>query len=506
VRAALGAGRSRLIRQFVTEHAMLAAAAGAIGLGLAWAGVRLMVTLAGRSVPRSDAATVDLRVVAFATLVALAIGVLVGWVPALRASRADLVTGLRDVDRGATTGRSGRRWRGALIVSEVAFAAVVLVGAGLMIRTVIALRAIDPGFAPDRVLSMVVSVTGSAEAPSGRRLSFYQYLLARVRRTPGIEAASAINHLPLAGDTWGFSFVVDGQPAPSKGDEPTAVYRVVMPGYFDTMGLRIVRGRDVSDADTATSAGVVIVNEFLAGKYWPGQDAVGRRIRLSGTRAGEWQTVIGVSRNAVRGDWSAPDEEEVYVPLTQSPTLRDGQGPQASYVTLVMRTQSDPLASVALVRSVIRTIAPDVTVSETLAMRDVVGQATSGAQFTLVLLGVFAGVAMVLASLGIYGMLSYDAASRRHEIGVRLALGATPRDVFARVIGQGLATVGIGLVAGLSAAMALGGLMSGVVFGVPVTDGVTFALVPIVLGVAALAACAAPAMRASRVDPLDQLR
>jgi len=496
VRIALGAGRGRLIRQFFTESALLAATGGIVGVLLAQQSLQLLVVLAGRSVPRMEAVTLDARMLAFAAAVSIVTAIVFGLVPAMRFSRPDLVTTLRDEERGSTAGRRSHRLRQVLVASEMALAVMLLVGAVLMMRSFAALRAVDPGWVPDRVLAMVVSVTGSAESPAGRRLAFFDEVMTRISAMPGVERASLINHLPLAGDIWGAPFLVEGRPVPKPGDADTATYRVVYPGYFDTMQLPLLRGRDIQATDDAGAPGVIVVNQFLADKFWPGQDAVGKRLRLLGGPDTPWLTVVGVAKNDVRSDWTAPVEEEFFLPYRQTPSLIANTGAFASYLTLVLRAAGDPQALVAQTRATIREIAPDVTVSEVMAMRDVVAQATDGARFLLVLLGLFAAVAVVLAAVGIYGVMSYIVLGRLNEMKIRIALGATPPQVRRLVVGQGLRVAAIGLGFGVGGAMLLARASSSV-FYAPVSDPVTFVAVPVILGAVAFVASYLPARKAT---------
>jgi len=496
VRIALGAGRRRLIRQFFTESALLSLAGGGLGVLVAQQALALTIALAGRSVPRLEGATLDLRVLLFALGVSLVSALLVGLVPAMRLSQPNLVATLRTAERGSTEGRRGHRLRQALIVSEVALAVMLLVGAVLMLRSFAALRAVDPGWVPDRVVALVVTVTGTAESPEGRRVAFYDSAIDRVRAVSGVESASAINHRPLGGDIWGWPYFVEGRPVPRRGDVPTATYRVVYPGYFETMGLPILHGRAISAADRADAPGVAVINQYFAAKQWPGEDAVGKRLRLSGYAGDAWLTVVGVSKNAVRSDWTAPPGEEIYLAFHQNTSLRSNPGAHASYLTMVVRAAGDPLALVPSIRAEIRALAPDVTVSEVTAMGDVVTEATNGTRFLLVLLTAFAGVAVVLAAVGIYGVMSYIVLGRLHEMKIRIALGATPPQVRRLVVGQGLRVTAIGLGFGVAGAMLLARASSSV-FYAPVSDPITFVAVPIILGAVAFVASYLPARKAT---------
>jgi predicted permease len=503
VRAALGAGSRRLARQFLTESLLLSGAGGAAGLALAGLAISVIRTLAAHAVPRIDAVGLDVRVLAFAIGVSTLTGIVFGLAPMKRLSRPNLATALGDADRGSSAGRRTRRARGALMASEVALAVILLVGAGLTLRSFAGLRSVEPGWNPEPVLSMVVSVAGTSEASPGRRTAFYQQALDAVRALPGVRSAGAINHLPLAGDLWTLPFQIEGRPAPPPGDEPGAAYRVVLPGYFETMGLEVRRGRTFTGPETLDSPGAVVVNQFLAETHWPGENPIGKRLAVAG---GDWLTVVGVVENAFLSAWAAPPSEELYIAYLQARRYREGEGPHVGYMTVVVRAEGDPAPIRPMARAAVRAIAPDVPVSDVLLMRDVVGTATSGSRFLLSLLGAFAVVALVLAAVGIYGVISYDVAGRRREIGIRLAMGAAPRQVLVSVVGRGMALVGAGAAAGLTGAFALSGLLAGVLFGVTPTDAVVFTVVPVVLGTVGLAACLVPAWRASRVDPVRELR
>jgi putative ABC transport system permease protein len=513
VRLALGASRSRLLRQLLTESVLLAVAGGVVGVVLARVGLRALISIAGDAIPRADGITLDLGVLVFTGVLCLATGVAFGLLPALRVSRTEMSDALRDGARGSTEGGGRSRLRGILVGSEIALALVLLTGAGLAMRSFVALRAIDPGFDPHGVLAAEVSVKGTVEQAPGRRQAFYETLVDRVRQMPGVESASLINHLPIGGDIWGLPFRVEGQPRPKEGEAPTATYRVVMPGYFETMRLPIVRGRDVSSADRLGAPDVVIVNQFLASRYWPNDDPLGKRITLNANaETPRWLTVVGVSKNAVRSDWSAPPKEEVYLPYLQARSYLEGDGGHVAYMTLVARTSCDrgvrcqPASLATPVRELIAAIDRAVLVAQVQTMDDVAAGATAKPRFTLVLLGTFAVVALLLAAVGIYGVISYAVSRRTQEIGVRMALGATRANVAGLIIGQGMRVVGVGVAAGLAGAFALTRLMTAMLYGVRATDPLTYLGVAVLLAAVALVASYIPARRATRIDPLVAMR
>jgi putative ABC transport system permease protein len=512
VRLALGASRRRLLRQLLTESVLLALASGAIGVVLARLGLQALVTLAGESIPRVHDIGLDPRVLAFTAAISVLTGIAFGLVPAVRVTRTEMAEALRDGARGSTESGERGRLRSVLVGSEIALALVLLTGAGLAIRSFVALRSIDPGFDPRGVLSAVVTIRGTSQAPPGRRLAFYQDVLEHVRHVPGVESASFINHLPIAGDIWGFPFRVEGRPRPLPAEVPTAAYRVVFPGYFTVMRLPLRRGRDFADSDRLGTPSVVIVNELLARRYWPNEDAVGKRITLDpGGDDPEWVTVIGVVKNAVRSDWAAPPEEELFLPFLQSRDFLEGDEAHRAYMTLVARaacSRGRCLAGslVPAVREAVRSLDRAVPVTDVQTMSAVIDGANARPRFTLVLLATFAGVALFLATVGIYGVISYAVSRRTHEIGVRMALGATPANVVSLIIGQGMRVVLGGVVVGLAGALLVTRLMTTVVYGVRVTDPLTYGGVAALLVGVALVASYVPARRATRIDPLVAMR
>jgi putative ABC transport system permease protein len=480
---------------------------------VAAAAVRGLVALGPESIPRVESISLDGRVLALTLAATCVTGLLFGLVPAFQGNPRDLTAALRGGDRSASDGRGRTRVRAVLVASEVALALVLLVGAGLMIRSFRALQAIDPGFDPSNVHTMVVSVAGSREAAPGRRAIYFSEVVRRVRALPGVESASAINHIPIAGDEWGTPFHVEGRPAPAPGEELAATYRVTLPGYFPTMRVPLLRGRDFTAADELGAPRVAIVNEELASRHWPGQNPIGKRITLGHPDGdAEWLTVVGVSKNAVRSDWSARHEPEIYVPYLQDRGYLQRPGSHYAFLTLVIRAscasggECDAGALAPGVRRAVWALDPGVPIAEEQTMNDVVRSATAGTRFNLLLLGTFAAVALVLAAVGIYGVMSYVVSLRTREIGIRIALGATRTEVLRMVVWQGVAVAAVGAAAGWLGALAISRLMDSLLYEVSATDPTTFALVPLVLGAVAAVASYLPARRATRVDPLVALR
>ncbi len=507
VRKALGAGRSRMIRQFLTESLLLTLLGAAAGLLLALWGIRVLVTLSPADIPRVDTVTLDGHVLLFVLAVSVLTGVCFGIAPALQASTVNLNDSLKEGGRGSSEGFHRNRLRSLLVASEFALALILLVGAGLMIRSFIALQSIDPGFNPDHVLSMVVSLTGSQSAEPSHRVAFDRALLEQVRALPGVKSASAINHLPLAGDLWTRSFIIQGRPIPRPGEAPEAVYRMVMPGYFHTMNIPMLRGRDVTEGDGLNAPPVVIVNEALARQCWPGEDPIGKRFALEDSLPNpEWITVVGVVKNAREKDWAATPDMEMYLPFLQSREYRESPQSHFTYVTLVVRTSGDSASLASAIASRVWALDRNVTVSQVQSMQEVVANATAQPRFNLLLLGAFATVALILAGVGIYGVMSYSASRRTHEIGVRMALGAKRADVLKLVTRQGMMLALVGAATGLEGSFGLTRMMSSLLYGVHPDDPVTIIGVSLLLGLVALVASYIPARRAMKVDPMVALR
>jgi putative ABC transport system permease protein len=389
--------------------------------------------------------------------------------------------------------------RSLLVVGEIAISLMLLSGAGLMIRSFARLGAVDAGFDPRNVLTMRVVLTGSPHAATPeRRNAFYREILGRVGAIPGVESVSGINHLPLAGDLWTFGFLVEGRPAPSPAEIPKAAFRTVFPGYFHTMRIPMLRGRDIDARDDGAAPGVVVINQSLARRYWPNEDALGRRIRLDPD--GPWFTVAGVVKDVEQADWGATAGSEFYFSQTQNPV--DIQ----RYLTLVVRTSGDPLTLAGAIQSQIWSLDRDLPVGDVASMQQVVERAVWQPRFSTTLLGGFAGLALVLAAIGIYGVMSFDVSRRTQEIGIRMALGAKPADVMRSVLGGGGKLAAIGTAIGIAGALALTRYLKTLLYEVSTTDPATLTGAAALLGLVALAAVWLPARRATRVDPVVALR
>ena len=504
VRIALGAARSRVIGQFLTENLLLGLLGCVAALLFAFAGIKALAVLGPAYLPRVETVSIDGPVILFliaASSVAVAV---FGLAPALHAANANLSDTLKEGGRGDSGGVRSNRLRSFLVQSEFALAFMLLMGAGLLIRSFIALQSVDPGFNPHNVLSLVVSVAGSKEAQPNGRAIFYPQLLQRVRALPGVSSASAINHLPLAGDMWGRSFAIAGRPPARPGESPVAIYRIVMPGYFKTMQLPVRRGREISGSDDARSRAVVVINERAARLYWPGENPIGERIRLTDDKT--WLTVIGVAADAKQADWAAAPMPEIYLAALQTREYLNDVGAHMAYITMVLRSAGDPADLVAAVKKRVWSLDPNLPVSEVSTMDRVVANANAQPRFEMFLFELFAAVALVLATVGIYGVVNYSVSRRKREIGIRMSLGATRADVLRMVLRQGMTQAITGMAAGIAGVLLLSRLLAGMLYSVRPNDPVTFAGVAAVLGVAALLASYVPAQRASRVEPITALR
>ncbi len=495
IRTALGAGRLRIVRQLLTESMLLSFVGGALGLALAWGLVRLLVAASPEQLPRVQEIALDLRVLLFTFGVSLLTGLLFGLAPALAATRHSLGHFLKEAGRGGAEGLAHNRLRGVLVVTEVAFSLVLLVCAGLLGRSFVRMLEVNPGFRPDHMVTMWMNFTSANYAPKGRPAQFLEQLLPRAAALPGVEGVAISNDLPLEGDdtTTGLSDVEGRAPFP-RGQQPLVGVHAVNPGYFRSMGIPQLRGREFSASDNANSTPVVIINQKLAETLWPGQDALGKHFHLMGDKQSE---VVGVVGNVLHNGLGESVSLESYLAFPQNPW---------SYVGLAVRTHGDPGAVYGAVRSLVEQIDPELPVHDMRPMEQVVAETMASRRLTLWLVGAFAALAFVLASVGIYGVMSYAVTERVHEIGVRMALGAQRRDVLRLVVGHGMRHAAIGLLLGSVAAFLAARAMTTLLFGIRPGDPLTYIGIAVVLALAALVACYIPARRATSVDPMVALR
>lgn len=494
VRAALGAGRARLLRQFITESVLLALAGGAFGAFLGAEGVQALVFLAARQIPRASEVHLDGAVFLFLFGVSMAAGIIFGLAPAFQSARQDVQDGLKEGARSGGIGARSARVRNALVIAEFALALVLLIGAGLLLRSFIALNGTESGLAARGVLTMSVSLPDAKYANSSMWQRFYEPALGRIQALPGVRAAGIISLLPL--QNWGNNgnFGIDNRPSGEPGSQPFAEYRIVSPGYFQALGIPILRGRDVSSQDSANSPPTVFINQALARRYFPGEDPVGHKIVWNGAC-----TIAGVVGNIHQAGLDRAPMPELYFPAAQSGTLISG-------MTLVISTSVDPGSMTSAIESAIHSVDPSQPVFGVKTMERVVTDSLSNQRLYVSLLGVFALLALVLASAGIYGVMSYLVTQRTQEFGVRMALGASTNDVLRMVLRQAVLLIGAGVLIGLAGALALTRVLSGFLFHVKPVDLPTFAAVSAVLIAVALLATYLPAFRATRVDPMTALR
>jgi len=503
LRAVLGASRARVVRQLLTESFLFALAGGTLGLILAFGAVRLLASNApAGSVPRVENIAVDRRALAFTLVVAAVTGFAFGLVPALQASKLGLSETLKESGRGADSGRGRRRLRSALVVSEMAVALMLLVGAGLMVVSFERLRKVNPGFDPGHVLTLQVSLP--AARLSGEQLdTFRRTLLESVAALPGAQSVALARNLPLSGVDPSLFFTLPGQPPVAPGQEPIARARFVSPNFFRTLNIPIRRGRDFSDQDGPGAPGAVIISETMARQFWPGHDPIGKQIQPGYPASSLICTVVGVAGD-VRQSLGFDEPPVAYYPYAQIPASYVPL--LESYFTLTLRTTNKPESLAAAVRAQIHRLDPNVPVSDVQTMDDLVREASAGNRFQMLLFGVFAGVGLVLATVGIYGVISYSVTQRTHEIGIRMALGAKRRQVLKLIVSEGLRLALAGAALGLAGALGLSRFLSGLLYGVKPTDPFTFAVVLLGLLAVALFASYLPARRATQVDPIVALR
>jgi putative ABC transport system permease protein len=494
LRTALGASRWRVVRQQLTENVLLSLAGGALGLLLAAWGVDVLAALGAGDIPRLREVGIDGRVLAFTTALSVLTGLAFGLLPALRASRPNLNEVLKEAGRG-TSGPGRGRMRAALVVSEIALALTLLVGAGLLIKSFVGLRGVNPGFDPANLLTLRIDLARARYAKPEQAAGFFGELHRRVAGLPGVEAAGMVSELPLSGQPNDMYFYVAGRPPQTAEQKVTADFRRVNQDYFRAMRIPLQRGRGFTEQEVTGDAMVVVVNETLARNFFPDEDPLGKRLVIDFGKQEEFE-IVGVAGDVRHRALEGDVYQMVYVP-----TLRVGR------TNLVVRTSSsDPLALASAVRGEVAAVDRDQPVSAVRTMEEVVSGSVAQQRFRTLLLAAFAGVALLLAGVGIYGVISYSVTHRTHEIGVRMALGAGAADILKLVVGRGMALALAGIAVGLLAALALTRVLSSLLFGVTATDTATFAAVSLLIAGVAFLACYLPARRAMKVDPMEALR
>jgi putative ABC transport system permease protein len=493
IRLALGADRLRLLRLLLTEAFVLSLLGGSLGWLLGWWSVDLLVT-AGPVLPRSDEIHLDATVLAFTLGISLLTGLLFGLAPALQAAKDDFHAALKEGGGKSGAGASGGRLRSLLVVSEVALCAVLLIGAGLLVRSFVRVVGSEKGFDTSRVLAVDLLLPPSVSDPA-RQAAFFEQLLERVRVLPGVEVASVVSHLPLGGDNTNSGLNIEGRSATPE-EPPLADDRLIGADYFRALHIPVLRGRGFTPQDREGAPRVAIINESLARRFFPGQDPIGRRIDMNWKSSG-WQEIVGVVGDVKHDGMDLPVSPTVYVPFLQTPD---------SGMTLVLRAKGDPLALVGAVRAQVYALDKNQPVSRLRTMEALVSESMGPRRFSMALAGGFAVLALLLAVVGIYGVIAYSVSQRFHEIGIRMALGARRADVLRLVVGQGFRLVLAGLALGLAAAFPLSRVLSRFLFDVSPSDPFTFAGIPLLLAGVALVASYLPARRAARIDPLTALR
>jgi len=499
LRAALGAGKGRLIRQLLTESAVLALAAGASGVLVAEAGVYFVKLLGPPGIPRLREVSLDPGVLAFVSGMALLSGLLFGLAPAIGAARENLAESLKEGGPRSAGTALGGRIRNVLVVSQIALALVLVIASGLLVRTFYRLLTVDPGFNPTRVLTFQLSLPAPQYQAVDRIVSLYQRGLQRLQSLPGVQAAGIVQTVPLDGATDGTMIRIPGRAAAGAKERPFANYTIASPGYFSAVGTPLLRGRVFVDTDTARSLPVAIINNAMAKKFWPNEDPVGKTVGL-GDPQFPAMTIVGIVADVKRLSLRENPGPEMYVPYTQKPY------PSMLTMHVVLRVRTDPVSLAGSVRDAIRSLDAGLPVAKLTTLTRVFEDSMAAPRFAMLLLGSFGTLALLLAAIGLYGVISYSVAGRTREIGIRMALGAERGAVLGMVLGQGARLAGLGLVIGLISAWGVTRLMASVLYGVEATDAATFSAVSVLLSAVALLACYLPALRATRVDPMSALR
>jgi putative ABC transport system permease protein len=499
VRTALGAGRARLVRQLLTESVLLSFAGGLIGLLIALWGVPTLTSISASSIPRVEEVSVSFKALAFTLLISLATGILFGIAPALQSSNKVLTGNLRDGRRGATSGAMHQRILNVLVAAEVALAVVLLAGAGLMVRSFVSISGVSPGFKPKGVLTIGIGLTQPVYADIQQQSRFYDRLNEKVGAIPGVESTAGINRVPLLGFNASTSFTFQGKPV-EPGQQPSADCRVATPNYFNAIGIPLLSGREFTERDTKDAPFVTVINRAMAEQFLPGEDPIGKRLQIY-PNPPLWREVVGVCGDVKLLGLDEDINPAIYIPVTQNPYAN---AMRSSF--LVVRTNADPNGVVAAIRGAMKTVDPGVPVAQVRMLEDIVSDSVAPQRLNMWLLVSFAGLAALLAAVGIYGVMAYSVSERTHEIGVRMALGAASRDMLNMVLWDAGKVTAAGMATGLASAFVLTRLMSSLLYKVSAADPITYAGISVLIVCVSLLASYIPARKASRVDPMVALR
>ena len=498
IRVSMGAGRLRIVGQLLTESVLLAGLGGLVGLALAPYILKVVGMFGVTALPRAADIRIDIPVLAFTTAVSFLVGILFGLAPALQTLGGPRFDTLKEGGRSSGVGAGRHRLLKALAVGETAVSLVLLAGAGLLLKSFVRILEVNPGFDPAGVLTLRVSLPDQKYSKPEQVRAFYSKLMERVQGLPGVKAAGAVTVLPLSGGNNSGTITVDTRAVPPDQTTPEADWRVATPGFFKALRIPLIRGRYLDERDTETSPPVAVIDETLAHTYWPNEDPIGKRLkRGGGPSTPPWMTVVGVVGHVRYRALTAPSRVEVYWPESQDPN---------SGMSLVIRTSADPTRLASTVQKVVQEIDPDQPVYRVATMRDVMADSVAGQRVAMILLAVFAGLAVLLAAIGIYGVLAYSVAQRTHEIGIRMALGAEHAGVLRMVTWEGLTVAAIGVVIGIAGALGLTWLIASMLYAVRPTDPLTFICVSLLLVAVALISSYIPARRAAKVDPMEALR
>jgi predicted permease len=506
IRTSLGASRAAVLRQILAETLLLSLSGGALGLFLARFWITLIQKFLADRLPSATEITLDAPVLAFTLFLALFAGILAGLLPAIRFTRTDVNEALKQGQSRGSSDSSGSNTRGLLVVSEVALSLVLLIGAGLMIRSLLRLSSVQPGFDPNNVLTARLTVPGTKFSSPAAQINFYDQVLRQVRATPGVESAGLIDSLPMNNGGSHQPVAVEGQAVVPMADQPEVDVRMVSPGYLRAMRVPVLRGRDLSDADVAARPPVVFISESMAKRFWPNENPIGKHITLtffSDVRREVAGVVGDVKQDSL--DQTRP-VETLYWPLSQLTVPPPSEAWRSFGMSLAERTSADPASAISGVTSAVHRVDPETPVVGVVTMEGLISASLSPQRFNVFLLGAFAGLALVLAAVGIYSVLSYSVRRRVREIGIRMALGATPSDVLQMVVADGMKPILLGVALGLAAAFALSRVVTSLIYGVRATDPLTFAGVALLLVAVGLLATIFPAYRATRVEPVRTLR